>query len=798
MQTLGHQCLTTDRIASTRRANTPLTVAVAGNPNCGKTTLFNALTGLRHKVGNYPGVTVERREARLAGDPSIKLVDLPGLYSLSTSSPDEGVARDALLGRIPGGPTPDAVLIVVDVSNLERNLYLASQILELGLPAVIACNKADLLARQSTTLDTHQLSAELGVPAVRTVAARGEGTGDLLRALQALKPAAVTAELPGAAHDLAHASQPPPPVRWSMPEPVRLVLPAIASAVRASHYADSRSPEGVALLLLEQEEATGDAKLSPVIRQTLLAALSRLNEGSEHDWAGELTHCRYEWLRQVTARCLIRTGDPSPSGTDRADRVLTHPVWGNLCFAAIMGVMFYSVFVLAAPVMDGIQAVVSDLQDWIVVAMPPGVLRDLLRNGIIAGVGAVLSFFPQIALLFIFIGLLEDSGYMARAALLMNRLMSRMGLHGKSFIPLLSSFACAVPGVLAARTIENRRDRLATILIAPFMSCSARLPIYTLLIAACLPISSIGKAAMMFGLYALGILAAVVVVLILKRTLLRGESPGFIIELPPYHLPRFKPLAMSIWDRCWQFLSKAGTVILAVTVLLWALSSFPRDATVIARYDAMREQVNSQNVKTSIRVHPKTLQSDRLEAGPTRVSGRTLNQNGEAVTRDAAKIKDDQEAGNAELDRLNREKRTEILRHSIAGRIGRFIEPAIRPLGFNWEIGVGIVASFAAREVFVGTMGIIYSVGDADETSATLREQMQAATWPDGRKVFTPLVAVSLMVFYVLSCQCVGTIAVVKQETRSWLWPVLQLAYMTAMAYAASLLIYQVGQAMGF
>ncbi len=752
------------------RQRTGFFVAVVGNPNSGKTTVFNGLTGLRQQVGNYPGVTVERREAAMTGDPSIRLIDLPGLYSLNAGSPDEAITRQVLLGRTLGVPRPDAVLLVVDASNLERNLFAATQVLELGLPTLLICNMVDVLEAEGFRLDTHALAADLGVPVLKTVASRGEGLVEVTAAVRRLHTPVESAG----------------PLRsWPLPEIIEQAVDRIARVLVRNEWAGERSADGTALLLLDQEGAAADPSLPPALREAVAEARRELSAMLPESISVALARGRYAWLHELTNRCLARTGPARPPLTDRVDRVLTHPLWGNACFAFVMAAMFYSVFALAGPLMDAIQEAVRVGQDLLVAAMPAGVLRDLLRDGVIAGVGAVVSFFPQIAILFIFIAVLEDSGYMARAALLMNRLMSRVGLHGKSFIPLLSSFACTIPGILAARTIDSPRDRLATILIAPFMSCSARLPIYTLLIAACLPIGSLAKAGIMFGLYALGIVAAMVAALILKRTILKGDTPGFIIELPPYHMPRPKALALVVWERCRQFLVKAGTVIMAMTILLWAMTSYPRDAAVTAKYAALRA-ANAANVNA------ETPNAETPNSGPQAQATGSQQKASESGSEQPAAAGDQ-----AWLDRLTQQEQAETLRHSVAGRIGHWIEPAIRPLGFNWEIGVGIVASFAARELFVGTMGVIYSVGDVDESSATLQEQMRAATWPDGRPVFTPLVAVSLMVFYVLSCQCVSTIAVVRQETRSWRWPLFQIAYMTALAYVAALLIYQIGTAMG-
>ncbi len=715
-------------------------VAVAGNPNCGKTTLFNALTGLRHKVGNYPGVTVEKREANLFGDSPIRLLDLPGIYSLSARSPDEAISQDILLGRAADTPRPDAVLLVVDATALERNLFLASQIIELGLPTVLACNMMDLLKQAGHHLDLDKLSGRLGVPVIPTIGPRGQGMNAVRESLEA-------ACLPDAA-------SPPRQRAWTLSEPAEREVKRIASLVRERRYADERSADGAALLLLSEDSKPGDGDPEAPLRLAVREARERLARECGEDVTFELTARRYAWLREIVDDCLNRSVEQKRSMNDRIDQVLTHRVWGKLCFALVMGALFYGVFALAEPLMGYIQESIGWLQNEITAKVPAGLVRDLLRDGVVAGVGAVVAFFPQICILFMFLALLEDSGYMARAAFLMNRLMSRVGLHGKSFIPLLSSHACAIPGILAARTIENPRDRLTTILVAPLMSCSARLPVYTLLIAAALPLGATAKAGVMFTMYGLGIVTAFVVARVLKGTLLRGPAPGFIIELPPYRLPRLRSVLWVMWDRSKLFLTRAGTIILAMTILLWFMTTFPRSKEMAQRYEAEEERLTRTIV-------------DEVE-------------------------RTDQ------LAELAQRASADFIRHSLAGRLGLLIEPAIRPLGFNWEIGIGLVGSFAAREMFVSTMGIVYSVGDTDEVSTPLIEQMRAAKWPDGRLLYTPLVAVSLMVFYVLACQCLSTVAVVRQETNSWRWPIFLIVYMTGLAYAASFVVYQVGRAMGF
>jgi len=722
----------------TERQKSTSVVAVIGNPNSGKTTLFNALTGLRHKVGNYPGVTVEKREGALISEPSIHLLDLPGTYSLSACSPDEQITRNVLLGRMADTPRPDAVLIVVDALNLERNLFLATQVIELGLPTIIACNMMDIFAAAGHKLDREALATRLGSPVIATVGCRREGLDELDQALRSL---CLLRE-----HRVCRSRA------WTAPEPLEKEIQSLASAMADCAYTDASAVEGAAILLLSEGEVRQDDHLPAVVRDSLSASLRRLIDERHIDVSFELTASRYAWLGQLVDPCLTRTKGRMLSRTDRLDRILTHRLWGMAIFAVMMAGLFYSIFVLADPLIGVIETGIGWTQAWVQRSLPAGPLQSLLANGVIAGAGNVLAFFPQICILFAFLAVLEDSGYMSRAAFLMDRIMSRVGLHGKSFIPLLSCHACAIPGILATRTIENRRDRLATILVAPLMSCSARLPVYSILIAACLPGPAWIKAVVLLALYVLGIATALGMAIIFKKTLLPGPRPVFLMELPPYHIPRPGAVLSVMWDHSREFLQRAGTIILAITVLLWVLMSYPTSADRANRHEQQR---------TVVKASPSADLNERLAV-------------------------------------INNAEAAENLANSYAGQLGRWIEPAIRPLGYDWRIGIGLVASFAAREVFVGTMGVVYSVGEhGDEASMPLRQQIATATWPDGSKVYTPLVAVSLLLFYVLACQCVSTLAVIRSETRSWRWPVFVYVYMTSLAYLAALLVYQVGSALG-
>ncbi len=736
-------------MTSTAPASAPLDsarrtalVAVAGNPNCGKTTVFNALTGLRHKVGNYAGVTVEKKLGALTGMPEIGLLDLPGTYSLSAQSPDEQIARDVLLGRVSDTPRPDAVLVVIDANNLERNLFLATQILELGLPAVIACNMMDVVRQAGHELDVAALSEALGVPVIPMVANRGEGMAELKQALI----------------DASRQNQRIQRQRdWRLPEAMEEDVRLLSATLISSNFATESAADGAALLLLNEGEVPSSNHLPEPVRAHLRETFGRYAESKAYDISLEITSARYAWLGELVDECLRRGDDTKGTISDRLDRILTHKILGLLLFTAMMAVVFLGIFVLADPLMGLIETGVEWTQGLVVDAMGEGALRSLITDGIIAGVGNVIVFFPQICILFLAIALLEDTGYMARAAFLMDRLMSRVGLHGKSFIPLLSSHACAIPGIMATRTIENPKDRLATILVAPLMSCSARLPVYIVLITACLPGSSLIKMVTLLSMYTLGIVSALAMATLFKKTLLKGPTPAFIMELPPYRLPRVGAVLRVMWDRSKIFLTRAGTVILALTIVIWAMMSYPKDPAIAQKFESQRAEVNA------------SFEADEMD-----------------------------EATRAErLEQIDNQQASEELGHSVAGRLGQMLEPAIKPLGYDWKIGIGIVGSFAAREVFVSTMGIVYSVGEADEASVPLREQIRASTWEDGSPVFTPLAAVSLMVFYVLACQCASTIAVVRRETNSWRWPIFMFVYMTVLAYVAALVVYQGGSALG-
>jgi len=682
-------------------------VAIAGNPNCGKTTIFNALTGMRQKVGNYPGVTVEKKTGHFFGShgEAMELLDLPGSYSLQVRSPDEAVARDVLLSRQPDTPRPDMVICVVDASNLERNLYLVAQMLELQIPVVVALNMVDVAEKNGVVIDLMALREKLGVPVIPMVATKGVGFIELRQAVS-------------------RSPLPPPPVCAQMPIVLEREVMALAKAL---HVAPEVARGEALLLLTLHDQALEEVAHHerPVIDATL-EAQKRLRLAGIDPLSAPV-EARYEWIGQICAAVTHKGGlFDAQSVSDRLDGWLTHRVWGWVAFLGIMALMFIFIFSVAQYPMDWIDSGTAAVSDWVKDMLPDSDLRGLLTDGVIGGVGGVVIFLPQILVLFFFLGILEDTGYMARAAFIMDRLMSKVGLHGKSFIPMLSSLACAIPGIMATRTIENRKDRLVTILVAPLMSCSARLPVYAIMIAVLLPVaSSLQKAGIMLSMYLVGLFAAFGMAWVFKKTLLRGETPMLLLEMPPYRMPSFASVILRMWERGLIFLKRAGTVILALSIILWALATFPKPAD--------------------------------PEATPA-----------------------------------------EAIAQSFAGRMGHAIEPLIKPLGYDWKIGIGLIGSFAAREVFVSTMSIVYNVESDDENTEPLRDTMSAERHADGTPVFTPLVCLGLMVFYVLAMQCISTVAVVRRETNSWRWPLFQIAYMTSLAWLGAFIVYQGGRLLGW
>ena len=712
-------------------------IALAGNPNCGKTTLFNALTGLRQKVGNYPGVTVEKKVGRLFGHhgEEMELLDLPGTYSLQNRSPDEKISCDILLGRRDDTPRPDVIVAVIDSTNLERNLYLLAQIVEMHVPLVVALNMVDLAESKGIHLDIAAMKDALGVEVVPMVATKRVGLIELKQAITraaAMHAAAKPVSQKNESDPAAAATLPPhfdheriAAAVLARSAPMPPVIEAEMEILRGLLCARGRveTARAEALLLI-----SGAEHADPALDKAAEESRKRIRDAGL-DPVHDPVEARYAWAQAIVEKSMRHEDAHALTWSDRLDVILTHRVWGWIVFVSVLTLMFVSIFTVAQYPMDWIDAGVSALGQKMGALLPDGDFRSLVKDGVISGVGSVLVFLPQILILFFFIGLLEDTGYMARAAFIMDRLMSKVGLHGKSFIPLLSSFACAIPGIMATRTIENYKDRLVTIFVAPFMSCSARLPVYALLIAVIFPpgqVSVWAKAGIMLVMYAIGIVAAFGSAWLFKKTLLKGETPMLLLELPPYRMPVLKTVLINMWQRSRMFLRRAGTVILALSVVLWALATYPKNPN--------------------------------PDASPS-----------------------------------------ETLGYSAIGHIGHAMEPLVKPLGYDWKIGIGLVSSFAAREVFAGTMAIIHNVEyEKKKLSPKLIESIRAEAWPDGRPVFTPLVCVGLMVFYVLALQCMSTVAIVRRETNSWRWPLFQIAYMTGMAYLAAFLVYQGGRLLGF
>jgi len=706
--------ISVDEITLSRRPSA--SIAVVGNPNSGKSTLFNRLTGLRQRTANYPGATVEKHVGTAnLGKAVLELIDLPGTFSLSAQSMEECIAVDVILGRMAGTDPPAGILAVVDMTNLYQGLYLVRQLLEVELPIVVALTMSDAADLKGIRIDIDALQARLGGAAVcPVVATTGQGMNRLRDAL---------ADLPGA-------SKPDLPVFW--PE--------------LNQAAEKLADEGSATVSrVEVERALIDGKNN----NERYAEVRRELFGEEPPLAKE-ARIRYKWVREV----LDEVQQKAPPLTTWGSHVLAwlnRPVPGTIGLFVVMAIVFQAVFAWATPLMNAIDAGTAILGSFIASRMPGGALTSLLSDGVVAGVGSVIVFLPQIMILFLFIILLEDSGYLARAAYLMDRVMSSVGLSGQSIIPMISSFACAVPGIMATRVIPNRRDRIATMLAAPFMTCSARLPVYALLIAAFVPAESIGwfnlQGLVLLGLYVLGIVAGVLTALMLRVTALRGPKPAFALMLPEFRMPNIRTVLMQLWGRVRVFLRRAGTVIFTVAVIVWALAYYPRSDSIATELIEMRSQAEA------------TLSGDVL--------GERLQQ-------------------------LEHQAAADQLAQSWLGRAGQVVEPVFKPLGWDWKISAAVIAGFPAREVVIAVLGTVYAVGDAAD-EATLAQRLKSASWPDGSPVYTLPMVFGLLIFYACCLQCAATLAVIQRETNSWRWPVFAWVYMSTIGYVGALLVYQLG-----
>ena len=695
-----------------------LKIALVGNPNSGKTTLFNLLTGLNQRTGNFPGVTVDKKSGfiKLGNGKSAEIIDLPGTYSIYPKTIDESIVLDVLLNEN-HAQHPDLIVVVADASNLKRNLLLFTQIRDLSIPCILALNMMDVATRRNTKIDIRGLSIDLGVKIIPTNSRSGDGIATLK---EAFTQSLIVPKKPF----------------YQLEEEATNTIESIKqefsleSDYRAYQYAQQCQ---------KLDFLTDDEK-------------QRIEEVKENNnfyhipTQTQETLGRYAQIFDIVKKSVKSDGNSSASINQKIDYVTTHKVFGYLIFLAILSLIFQAVFAWSEGAMDAIESGIGAFGSWVHGVLPEGVLNDLITDGIIAGLAGVLVFIPQIAILFGFIALLEESGYMSRAVFLMDRLMKPFGLSGKSVVPLVSGMACAIPAIMATRTIESWKDRLITIFVTPFMSCSARLPVYTLLIALVIPDERFLTVFNLQGfvltaLYLLGFFAAILSAWALKIVLKSKERSYFIMELPSYKFPKLKNVGLTMYDKSKTFVIEAGKVILAVSIILWVLASYGFNE-------------NFKNAESIVTEEHQEL------------------------------------VGTEEFDvKLNAFK----LEHSLAGSFGKFIEPTIEPLGYDWKIGIALITSFAAREVFVGTMSTIYSIGAADDDEATIKEMLSREVNPStGEALYTPALGLSLMVFYAFAMQCMSTLAVVYRETKGWRWPILQMLYMTTVAYLAAFATYQI------
>ncbi|AUD03776.1 ferrous iron transport protein B [Spirosoma pollinicola] len=696
-------------------------IALVGNPNAGKSSLFNQLTGLRQKTGNFPGVTMDKKSGLWPIDTqnTATVIDLPGVYSIYPKSLDEQIVTDILAN--PSHPDyPDVAVVVIDAANLHRNLLLFTQITDLGVPTVLALNMLDVAQQQTKAINSVRLAMRLGVPVVRINARKGEGLDLLKKAV------------------LDQIQEPVLPGKLFF-DPVDEV-PEVIADTKTQYHLDNNY---LALQYIIQHDGVSFLNRQ---QQMGLDTIIESHQFNVTTFQANETITRYKRIAAIVTEVVTdKRPINQPTWSQKLDRVLLHPVWGYAIFGFILLLLFQAIFAWAQPFMDAIDTGVAWLNGQLKTSLPPGPLTDLLTDGILAGIGGILVFIPQIAFLFFLIALLEESGYMSRVMVIMDRIMRKFGLNGRSVVPLISGVACAVPAIMATRSIGTRRDRLITILVTPLMSCSARLPIYTILIALVVPnqrvlgVFNLQGLALM-SLYLLGLVSALVAAYVLKILLKTKERGYFIMELPTFKLPRWNHVGLTVWESVRSFVWEAGRVILAISIVLWVLASYgPGDSM-----EQAEKLVKQQNSTLSSDALQNRIASERLEA-------------------------------------------------SYAGNFGHFIEPVIRPLGYDWKIGIALLSSFAAREVFVGTMSTIYSIGDGgDDEGVTIRERLRQEKNPEtGGVMYTPALAWSLLVFYVFAMMCMSTLAATQRETKSWKWPAVQLTYMMVLAYVAAFATYQ-------
>jgi len=725
--------------------NKKIKIALAGNPNSGKTTIFNAITGAHQHVGNYPGVTVEKKTgSRRFRDHELEVVDLPGVYSLTPHSVEEVVARNYLVNE-----KPDVVIDIIDSSNLERNLYLAVQLIEMGVPLVLAFNMSDVSASRGIRFNFDQLFRLLGVPIVSTIGSRSQGIDELLEA----SVKRVLESNGDSANSISYGAE-----IDSELDKLQSILVSENGTFLNHHR------KWLAIKLLEGDSEVLDlignldlhdaAGLHKAVKQSVNRLESVLGDHPEILIADQ----RYGYISGVLKETVSSTIEQRKTMSDRIDSVVTNRLFGLPLFLGLMYAVFHLTFTIGDPMMGWIEELFGWMGGAVESMWPAGsesVLKSLLLDGIIGGVGGVVVFLPNILLLFLAIAILEDSGYMARAAFIMDRLMHKIGLHGKSFIPMLIGFGCTIPAIMATRTLENRRDRLTTMLVAPLMSCGARLPIYALIIPAFFPQAWHGS--MLWIIYVIGIILAIVMAKLLRSTVFKGESAPFVMELPPYRMPTLKGVFIHMWGRGWLYLKKAGTIILGVSIVLWALTSYPQKEVFDQDYEAMATGATTE--------HELAMQQPDVDA--------------ETAMADL----------DGQLESIAQAQQAEEMAYTVAGRIGHWMEPLIKPMGFDWKIGTALIGSFAAKEVFVAQMGIVYAVGEADEESDALRSQLTAN--------YSPLVAFCIMLFALISAPCMATIAVTKRESNSWKWALFQLGGLTALAWIVTVITYQLGSILG-
>lgn len=717
-----------------------LTIALAGNPNSGKTTIFNSLTGGRQHVGNYPGVTVEKKEGFCRfGDARLRVVDLPGTYSLTAYSAEELLARDCLIHD-----RPDAVVDILDASNLERNLYLAVQIMELGAPLVLALNMSDVARQRGIEFDLELLAKLLGVAVVPTVGHKGAGRNELL----------------AAAVGIARTGRASEPLHVDYGSDIEAEIARLSGVIEHAGVAWPGVPSRwLAVKLLEGDAEVRKRIAEPAILDAAERAARHVESVLGDSPEALIAERRYGFIAGACREAVRSTASSRQSASDQIDKVLVSRWLGLPIFAIMMLLVFQLTFTLGARPMEWIEAGFARLGAAVNGLWAPGsdsMLRSLLVDGIIAGVGGVLVFLPNILLLFLAIAVLEDSGYMARAAFIMDRLMHKIGLHGKSFVPMLIGFGCSVPAIMATRTLESRRDRLTTMLVLPLMSCGARLPIYLLIIPAFFanvvlldlgPLALTSHAALMMMIYVIGMVLAVISAKLLKATLLRGETPPFVMELPPYRMPTLRSVGLHMWNRGGAYLKKAATIILGISIVLWAMQQWPG------------------------------LPAERAKAFEQQRADVEARQELDDDARDEAL---------AEIDNAQAEAALEA---SLMGRVGKGIEPVLRPAGFDWKISTAMIGAFAAKEVFVAQLGIVYSLGEIDPEDNKEFEPLQAKL----KENYSPLVGLCIMLFCLISAPCMATIAVTRRESNSWRWALFQLLGLTVIAWIVTVAVYQVG-----